>query len=253
MSKIVPKTAQEIQIMRDGAVILKAAHNAARQLAVPGNTLLQLDTAAESVIRQAGAVPTFKGFHGFPASLCTMVNDQVVHGIPDGYVLQAGDLLSVDCGVTHQGLITDAAFSLVVGGPDANPQREAFHQCVYQALQAGCAAAKHGHHVGDIGHAIERVIRDGGYRLCREYTGHGVGRDMHEDPHIYNYGQPGQGPRLVSGMSICIEPIEPIVAAGKPRVRTLDDGWTVVTLDGSDGCQWEHCGIVTADGLDILV
>jgi len=244
------KTPAELDSMRRGAVILKAAHQAARELAVPGSTLLQLDAAAEAVITAAGGVPTFKGFHGFPASICTMVNDEVVHGIPSDRVLKSGDILSVDCGVTFEGLITDAAFTVIVGGDETNPERARFSNEVKKALTAGCAAAKTGNHVGDIGFAIQQSINKSGYNVIKDFTGHGVGFEMHEDPYVFNFGQPGTGEKLIEGMTICIEPI---VASGKPGYKTLKDGWTVVTMDGKDACQWEHCGVVTKEGLEIFV
>ena len=249
MTKIIAKTKAELEIMRHAGKILTKAHEAMKAAVKPGVTLLELDKIAEDIIRSEGGVPSFKGFHGFPGTICAMVNDEVVHGIPSDRKIEKGDLLSVDCGVIWKKMHADAAWSMVVGGADANPEREAFQKCVYEALMAGCRAAKTGNHVGDIGHAIEQVIRKGGYKLCKEYTGHGLGYNLHEDPNIFNFGKPKTGPRLIQGMTIAIEPI---VAMKKPKVRELDDGWTVVTCDGSDGCQWEHCGVVTPDGLEIF-
>ncbi|MCF7917633.1 type I methionyl aminopeptidase [Candidatus Gracilibacteria bacterium] len=244
------KTSEEIQVMREGAKILKLAHDAVRGVAKEGVSLLELDKVAEKIIRSAGAVPSFKGFQGFPATLCTMINSEVVHGIPDHRKLKKGDLLSIDCGVKYKGFHTDAAFSIIVGGDAQNPVRAKFSRCVRSALLAGCQAARAGATIGDIGYAIEQVVRKGGYSICKEYTGHGFGRELHEDPHVYNYGRRGEGDKLIAGMTIAIEPI---VTSGSPRVRTLADGWTVVTLDGRDACQWEHCGVVTEDGFEIFV
>ena len=243
------KTREEIQLMREGGKILQAAHKAVREKALSGATLLELDQIAEDIIRSAGAVPGFKGYQGFPATLCTMLNSEVVHGIPDERQLREGDLLSVDCGVFYKNLHTDAAFSLVVGGDDANPARAKFSNTVREALLAGCKQAKAGNHTGDIGHAIEQVITKNGYAICREYTGHGVGYELHEGLSIYNYGTLGKGPVLKEGMTIAIEPI---IAAGNPKAKTLKDGWTVVTIDGRDACQWEHCGVVTKNGFEIF-
>ncbi len=243
------RTQEEIQAMREGGKILQAAHKIVRDSAVPGASLTELDRLAEKLIRDSGAEPAFKGFQGFPATLCTMINSEVVHGIPDRRTLKEGDLFSVDCGVLFKGLITDAAFSIIVGGNGKNPERSKFSECVRNALLAGCEKAKAGNHVGDIGHAIESAIKKGGYAVCREYTGHGVGRELHEEPSIFNYGKPGTGPKLEAGMTIAIEPI---IAAGNPRTKTLKDGWTVVTLDGKDACQWEHCGVVTEDEFEIF-
>lgn len=247
--KIYLKNDDELARMRHGGKILQQAQAAMRAAAAPGVTLLELDAIAEQTIRSAGAVPGFLGMYGFPNTICAMVNEEVVHGIPSDRKLVAGDLLSVDCGVKWKNYHADAAFSLVVGGPAAHPAREKFQQVVKNALEAGCRAARIGNHVGDIGYVIEKTVRAGGYSICREYTGHGVGRELHEDPHVFNYGKPGTGPELKPGMTLAIEPI---VAAGSPRVKTLKDGWMVVTTDGSDGCQWEHFGVVTADGLDIF-
>ena len=216
---------------------------------VPGTSLLELDAIATEVIKTHGAKATFKGFQGFPASLCLMVNEQLVHGIPSEYRLQSGDLLSVDCGVTFRGRIVDAAFSLVVGGDSSHPERAKFSAEIYQALQAGCQAAKSGNTTGDIGQAIEEFVTKAGYQLCREYTGHGVERTLHDQPTIYNFGVCGEGEKLKTGMVICIEPI---VSRGSPKNHTQSDGWTVVLDDGSDGIQWEHCGIVTPDGLEVV-
>lgn len=214
-----------------------------------GVSLLELDRIAEERILAAGAVPSFKGYQGFPKTLCTMINSEVVHGIPDNRQLQKGDLLSVDCGVYVQGFHADAAFSVIIGGEEAHPERAKFSRCVREALLAGCDAARAGNRIGDIGAAIEHIVVRDGYSVCREYTGHGLGRELHEDPFVYNYGTPKTGEKLVKGMTIAIEPI---IASGSPRTKTLSDGWTVVTVDGRDACQWEHCGVVTEKGFEIF-
>ena len=244
------KTPHELQLMREAAVILKSVQEKLKQEIKDGVSLLALDKIAEKIILDAGATPSFKGYQGFPATLCTMVNSEVVHGIPDDRTVKTGDLLSIDCGVFWKGFHADAAFSVIVGGDEKDPERAQFSRIVKEALLRGCAAAKVGNHIGDIGHAIETHIIKHGYSLCKEYTGHGLGRELHEDPHVYNYGHPGEGQRLLAGMVLAIEPI---VAAGHPAVKTLDDEWTVVTIDGCDACQWEHCGLVTEGGLEIFV
>lgn len=248
--KIYPRTPEQLKKMRKAADILRAAQVAMQKRCVPGVSLKELNTIADDVIRSTGAIPNFYGFSGFPATICAMLNDDVVHGIPDDRKLQEGDLLSVDCGAIWQGWHSDAAFSLVVGGPEANPRREKFHTTVKEALLAGCDAAREGNQLGDIGHAIESVIKKSPYSLCKEYTGHGIGREMHEEPYVFNYGKPHTGFRLKSGMTICIEPI---VAEGNPTVKVHSNGWNVVTVDGKDGCQWEHCGVITPTGLEIFV
>lgn len=243
------RTPEQLKKMRKAGEILRAAQKAMQEKCVAGTSLKELDKIAFDVIKKAGAKPNFLGFHGFPGTICAMINSDVVHGIPDNRVLQHGDLLSIDCGVNWQGWHSDAAFSLVVGGADANPEREKFQQAVKKALKAGCTAAKDGNRLGDIGHAIETEIAKAGYSLCREYTGHGIGSEMHEAPHVFNYGKPGTGAILKTGMTLCIEPI---VASKNPKVKILADDWTVVTVDGNDACQWEHCGVVTPTGLEIF-
>lgn len=254
MRKVNPKTTEELRRMREAAKILRSVQVALKAMIRSNVSLRELDMVAEEIIRTAGCIPAFKNFPGaksaFPGTLCTMINSEIVHGIPDNRILRDGDLLSVDCGVIYQEYHSDAAFSLVVGGGDKNPKREIFQQAVYQALQLGCQAAKHGNRTGDIGHAIQQSVESAGYRIVREYTGHGLGQDLHEEPSIFNYGQPGQGMKLISGMTLAIEPI---VTIGSPKNKTLKDGWTVVTIDGKDACQWEHCGVVTENGLDIFV
>lgn len=243
------KTSDEIQFMREGGKILQAAHEIVRKNAVSGACLRDLDQMAEDLIRTKGAISGFKGYKGFPATLCTMINSEVVHGIPDDRILKDGDLFSVDCGVRFKNLYTDAAFSMIVGGDDKNTERAAFSKNVKEALIAGCKQAKAGNRVGDIGHAIQEVVKMGGYSICKEYSGHGVGRKLHEGLSIFNHGFPGSGAILKSGTTIAIEPI---IAAGKPKTKTLKDKWTVVTLDGRDACQWEHCGVVTENGFEIF-
>ncbi|MCF7906270.1 type I methionyl aminopeptidase [Candidatus Gracilibacteria bacterium] len=243
------KTSQESNIMRYAGRLLQDVQELLKKHISEGVSLLELDRIAEERILAAGAVPSFKGYQGFPKTLCTMINSEVVHGIPDNRQLQKGDLLSVDCGVYVQGFHADAAFSVIIGGEEAHPERAKFSRCVREALLAGCDAARAGNRIGDIGAAIEHIVVRDGYSVCREYTGHGLGRELHEDPFVYNYGTPKTGEKLVKGMTIAIEPI---IASGSPRTKTLSDGWTVVTVDGRDACQWEHCGVVTEKGFEIF-
>ena len=248
-AKFIAKTPEELTLMRASAKILKAAQDALKATIQPGSCLMDLDELAEDVIKREGGIPAFKGFQGFPATLCTMINNEVVHGIPDTRKLKYGDIFSVDCGAIYKGWYSDAAFTVIVGGDKAHPKRAQFSQTVYDSLQAGCRAAKAGNTLGDIGYAIQTIVEEGGYSLCKEFTGHGLGRTLHEDPNVFNYGEPHTGAKLIEGMTICIEPI---VASRSPKCRTLSDGWTVVTADGHDACQWEHCGVVTKDGLEIF-
>ena len=243
------KTQHEIQLMRESGLILQKAQRAMKERIAPGISFLELDKIAEEVIVSSGAKPAFKGFQGFPGTICAMVNYEVVHGIPTDRCLKKGDLVSIDCGAIWKGWYSDAAFSLIVGGEEAHRERADFLKCCEKALKAGCNAAMPGNTLGDIGHAIEKVVLKGGYNIIPEYTGHGLGRQMHESPHIFNYGNPGEGKILKEGMTLCIEPI---VACGKPENRTLSDGWTVVTKDGEDACQVEHCGVIGKDGFEIF-
>lgn len=247
--KVHLKNSEEIKIMRKGGEILQKAQIEMKKHLKEGVTLLEIDKIAEDFIRSAGAIPGFLGMYGFPNTICAMINSEVVHGIPDSRKLKNGDLVSIDCGVLWKKMHADAAFSLVIGGDDKNPERAKFLQCTEKALLAGCKAAKIGNRVGDIGYIIEKTMKDGGYSVCREYTGHGLGYELHEDPHVYNYGKPGTGTLLQKGMTIAIEPI---VAMGNPKVKTLKDKWTVVTVDGKDACQCEHFGLATENGLEIF-
>lgn len=244
------KTSEQLKLMHHAGVIWKNTIEILKKHAHENRTLLELDKIAEDSIRSQGAIPAFKGFQGFPATLCTMLNNEVVHGIPDSRKIKNGDLLTIDGGCIWKGWYSDAAFSLVIGGDDKNAERAKFSQSVFRALKKGCQAACAGNQLGDIGYAIEKSITKDGYSICKEYTGHGIGKQMHESPHVYNYGKPGSGIILKEGMTLCIEPI---VTAGNPKVKTLSDNWTVVTVDGKDACQWEHCGVVTKTGLEIFV
>lgn len=250
---IKPKTEAEIELMRHAGLILQDAQKAMKAKIKAGVTFKELDAIAEKVILEAGAIPGFKGVPGhkfpFPATICAMKNNEIVHGIPDETPLKDGDLISIDCGVIWKEYYADAAFSLIVGGDDKNPERAKFEKTVKKALMAGCEQAIAGNTTGDIGFAIQRIIQGAGYSICKEYTGHGLGKNLHEDPNIYNYGKPGKGLKLVEGMTIAIEPI---IAMGSPKNKTLSDGWMVVTTDGKDACQWEHFGVVRKDLFEIL-
>lgn len=227
----------------------------ARTLAVlkeavrPGITTAALDSIAEREIRAAGAVPSFLGYFGYPASVCTSVNEQVVHGIPsESQVLRAGDVISIDCGAILDGWHGDSALSVGVGSID--PADQAMLDACEASMWAGIAQAVAGKRLGDVSHAVEKSVRaSGDYGLIREYTGHGIGTEMHMDPVIRNYGPPGQGPRLRAGMALAIEPM---ITRGGRHVAELDDGWTVVTLDGSRAAHFEHTVAITAAGPWVL-
>jgi methionyl aminopeptidase len=215
----------------------------------PGITTADLDAIAEREIRGAGAVPSFLGYFGYPASICASVNQQVVHGIPSGQQrLQAGDIVSVDCGAILDGWHGDAAISLGVGGID--PADQALLDACEASMWAGIAQAVPGRHLSDISNAVERsVSAAGNYGLIREYTGHGIGTEMHMDPAVRNYGPPGQGPRLRTGMALAIEPM---ITRGGRHVVELDDGWTVVSVDGSRAAHFEHTIAILPDGPWVL-
>ncbi len=249
MKKIIIKTPEEIKIMRQAGLILQKTQNEIRSHLKAGVSLKHLDEIAEKTIRSLKSEPAFKGLYGFPATCCMSVNEAVVHGIPDEYQLQNGDLVSIDCGVIYKNFFSDATFSVVVGGDSQNKARAKFSACVYEALMDGCNAARTGNTIGDIGHAIQKTVKKGGYSVCREYGGHGLGRELHEDPFVFNFGRPGTGRKLETGMTLAIEPV---IASGLGNVKTLKDDWTVVTIDGKDACQWEHCGVVTPNGLEIF-
>jgi methionyl aminopeptidase len=248
---IIKKSRDEIELMaRAGAVVAKA-HEALMEALEPGMSTRDLDEIAEKVIRGEGAVPSFKGYRGFPATLCTSKNDQIVHGIPsDDVRLDAGDVISIDCGAIVEGFHGDSATTLIVGGEDAVSAEVA--QLVREtrnAMWRGLAQAKHGNRLGDIGAAVEEVADAHGYGVVREYVGHGIGRALHEDPSVPNYGQAGRGMKLTKGWVIAIEPMFNL---GTERTRTLDDEWTVVTADGEVSAHWEHTVAVTPDGPWVL-
>lgn len=244
---IIYKSAAEIDLMREAGRILADALQRLCAMAAPGVTLLELDREADRFIRAAGCVPGFKGYQGFPNSLCTSVNDQVVHGIPTNRKLRSGDLLSLDCGLIHEGFWADAGVSVGIGSISLEAQR--LLDVTRQALDVGIHQAQVGNRVGDISAAIQRHVEAAGFSVVRQYVGHGIGRDMHEDPQVPNFGLAGRGPLLKPGMVLAIEPM---VNAGLPDVALLGDGWTVVTLDHSLSAYFEHSVAVTADGAEVL-
>ncbi len=216
-------------------------------MAVPGATLTGIDRAAESLIRSRGAYPTFKGYHGFPAALCLSVNEQVVHGIPTNRALRNGDILSIDCGATLDGYVGDSAITVAIGTVSA--QIQTLLDTTRDSLMAALEAARPGRTVGDIGAAVESVVKPKGYGIVREYCGHGIGTQLHEDPQVPNYGDAGTGPRIECGWCLAIEPI---VTAGSPEVVTLSDGWTVVTRDGKPAAHFE-LAVAVVDTQNIIL
>jgi methionyl aminopeptidase len=247
---IVIKSPQEIAALREAGRINARALDAVRQLIRPGVTTAELDAAAEEVIRKHGASPTFKGYPGpypYPASICVSINEQLVHGIPGKRTLQIGDIVSVDCGSTFEGFVGDSAFTIGVG--EISTQAQRLVKVTEQALYEGIRQMRDGNRVGDVSAAIQTFVEGTGFYVTREYTGHGVGRQMHEGPQVPNYGISGRGQILRQGMTIALEPM---VLVGTSQTRVLPDQWTVVSVDGSLTAHWEHSVAIT-DGEPLIL
>lgn len=241
------KSPRELELMRRAGAVVAATIRALQAAVRPGVRTRDLDQVAEREIRRLGGIPTFKGYRGFPASICTSVNEEIVHGVPGDRVLQKGDLVKLDVGATVEGYIGDAAVTLGVGA--ISPQAQALIEITRQALEEGIKAATEGGRVGDIGAAIGDYAQARGYSVVREYVGHGVGRFLHEDPQVPNYGPAGRGALLRRGMALAIEPM---VNVGDWRTRLLDDQWTVVTADGSLSAHFEHTIAITDGAPQVL-
>lgn len=245
---IIQKSSREIMLMRAAGIITARALHAAGKAVEPGITTLELDTICRKVIEEAGATPTFLGYNGFPGSACISVNNQVIHGIPSKDVkLKEGDIVSIDVGACIGGFNGDSAYTFACG--DISKEARALLDATEQSLYEGIAMAKLGNRIGDIGSTIQKYVEMRGYSVVREFTGHGVGADLHEDPSVPNYGTPGRGVRLAPGMTLAIEPM---VNAGGKAIEILPDGWTVLTKDGSLSAHFEHSVAITADGPVIL-
>jgi methionyl aminopeptidase len=244
---IVRKSRDEIATMgRAGRVVAETLRKLG-ELAKPGVTTAELDEAAEEYIRSEGGVPTFKGYRGFPAAICTSPNSMVVHGIPGSYRLDTGDLISVDVGVTLDGFVADSAYTFPVGDVDAGARR--LLDVCQAALSAGIAEARAGNHVQDISAAVQRTTEEAGFSVVRSLVGHGIGRSMHEEPQVPNFGNPGGGPLLQPGMTLAIEPM---INAGGPDVWMAEDRWSISTDDGSLSAHFEHTVAVTENGPLVL-
>lgn len=241
------KTSEEIEILRENAILVSKTLAEVGKHVAPGVTTKQLDKIAETFIRDNGAVPGFLGYGGFPATLCISVNDVVVHGIPDGYVLQEGDIVSVDCGTVYKGFYGDSAYTFPVGEVDA--ETALLLKTTEESLCLGAEKAVEGNRTGDIGHAIQSYCEAKGFSVVRELVGHGLGKDMHEDPMVPNYGKPGSGKKLREGMVICIEPM---INAGAKEVYEKRDGWGVATADGKKSAHFEFAVAVRKGKPDIL-
>ena len=213
----------------------------------PGVSTAELDEIAETAIREGGGIPAFKGYHGFPASICASLNEQVVHGIPGPRLVMDGDILSVDVGAVVEGYHGDNAMTFPVG--EVSPDSRALMDVTRRSLEAGIAKCRPGMRLYDISHAVQSVVEAEGFSIVREYVGHGIGRDMHEEPQIPNFGPAGKGPMLKEGMVLAVEPM---VNAGGAAVRQLDDGWTVVTADGARSAHFEHTIAVMENGPEVL-
>ncbi|MGE5690585.1 MAG: type I methionyl aminopeptidase [Pseudomonadota bacterium] len=244
---IIRKSPREIEQMAAAGAVVARTHELMREHVRPGVTTRELDAIAEEFIRSQGGVPTFKGYRGYPAAICISRNDMIVHGIPGRDVLEEGDVVSVDVGVTLGGFVGDSAWSYAVGEVSEEAQR--LLETCEASLYAGIEQARIGNRIGDISAAVQHVTEDAGFAVVRSLVGHGVGRDMHEEPQIPNFGEPGRGPLLAEGMTLAIEPM---ITAGSAEVVLLDDRWSIVTEDGSLSAHFEHTVAVTEEGPRIL-
>lgn len=243
------KSGREIDLMAQGGRILHQTLQTLRDSVRPGMSTAELDGIAEAFIRSHdGATPAFKGLYGFPGSICASINDEIVHGIPSKKrVLKEGDVISLDVGVGYKGFFTDSAITVPVGSIDARTEK--LLTVTARALEAGIAAATVGNHIGDIGAAVQGVVEGAGFSVVRDLVGHGIGVEFHEEPQVPNYGKPKRREKLVPGLTLAIEPM---VNAGGPATRTLQDRWTIVTADGSRSAHFEHTVAITEDGPRVL-
>jgi methionyl aminopeptidase len=243
------KSAREIEVMAEGGRILGATVQMLRSTVKAGMSTLELDAIAEEFIRShQGATPAFKGLYGFPGTLCTSINQEIVHGIPSKKrVLRDGDVISIDTGVAYQGYFTDSATTVAIGAVDEETSR--LLAVTEESLRAAIAAAVPGNHLGDIGNAVQRVVEAAGFSVVRDLVGHGIGVEFHEEPQVPNYGKPKRGLKLVPGLTLAIEPM---VNIGGPATRTLPDKWTIVTVDGSRSAHFEHTVAITESGNRVL-
>lgn len=244
---IVLKKPPEAQLMRDCGRAAAAAMVRMADSLRPGISTAEIDAIGEEVLSEYGAIPSFKGYRGYPAAVCISVNEEVVHGIPSGRMLKEGDIVSLDIGAFKNGFHTDHAWTFPVG--EISTEAKRLLSISRESLNQGIAQAKPGRRIGDISHTIQSYVERNGYSVVRDLTGHGIGRDLHEDPSVPNFGKLGTGPSLRAGMTFCIEPM---VCVGRHRVNTLDDHWTVVTADGSLSAHFEHTILVTENGPEIL-
>ncbi len=242
------KTAEEVQRMREAGRIVAKVIRVLGESVVPGKTtLLDLDRLGHETILAEGGIPSFLGYRGYPNAICLSINEMVVHGIPDGRIVQEGDILDVDVGVCINGYHADACYTFPIG--TISPAAQRLLNVTRESLNQGLAKAKPGNRVGDISAAIQKYVESHRYGIVRELVGHGIGREIHEEPSVPNYGKAGTGPKLKPGMTFCVEPM---VNEGTHKVRELSDGWTVVTADGKLSAHYEHTILITETGYDIL-
>ncbi len=245
---IVLKTTRELSLMKEACVIAAGALKAAGEAVEPGVSTEEINRIAHNFITKSGAIPTFKGYSGYPAATCISINDEVIHGIPNKKrIIKAGDIVSIDVGATFNGYVGDNAATFAAG--DISPEAQRLCDTTRESLYEGIKAAVAGGRIGDIGSTIQRYCEERGFSVVREFTGHGVGKQMHEDPSVPNFGTPGRGVRLLPGMTIAIEPMINMGGAG---IRQLPDGWTIKTRDGSLSAHFEHTVAITSDGPVIL-
>ncbi|MDH3605377.1 MAG: type I methionyl aminopeptidase [Acidimicrobiia bacterium] len=241
------KDADGFAKMRTASRVVAEVLTALRKAAEPGVTMNDLDQIAAAIIRDGGCTPSFLGYHGYPATICTSPNNVIVHGIPDGYTLKDGDILSVDVGAIFEGYHGDAARTLPIG--DVPDEVAKLIRATEESMEAGIEQVKAGARIGDIGAAVQQVAEGAGFSVVREYVGHGIGKQMHEEPQIPNYGEAGKGMKLKEGMAICIEPM---VNMGDWRTELQDDGWTVTTADGSLSAHFENTIAITPSGVEVM-
>ena len=246
---IVCKSPAEIEKMRHSGHVVRQVLDHVRELVVPGATTMDLERAAEQKMKDLGVKPAFKGYFDYPCVLCTSVNEEIVHGIPsDKRTLNAGDIVSVDCGVVLDGYYGDAAITVPVG-EEITPELQKLLKVTEDSLYRGIEKVRIGNSVGDVGAAVQQFVEAAGFSVVREFVGHGIGTKLHEEPQVPNFGIPGRGAKLREGMVLAIEPM---VNYGKPEARVLSDRWTAVTADGSYSAHFEHCVAVTKNGPMIL-
>ena len=241
------RSAEEVAKMRKAGKVVVEMHEKTREAARPGVTTADLDKVAREVLERRGARSNFLHYHGFPAVICTSPNDMIVHGIPGGYRLEEGDILSIDCGAIVEGYHGDAAFTMGIG--QIGPEASRLIEVTAKSLDAAIEQMRDGNRLSDIGHAVQQVAESAGFSVVREYVGHAIGTAMHEEPQVPNYGPPGKGIKLRPGHVFAVEPM---VNAGGPETRVLDDGWSVMTADGSLSAHFEHTIAITENGPEVL-